>query len=76
MACRSGEFWIQCDFCDTWYDGKCVQVSSFLLSLGGKHYLSVLGISCVEWCVAVQMTPGKAQKQGKWKCPACERRMG
>ncbi|KAL3144252.1 hypothetical protein ABBQ32_004026 [Trebouxia sp. C0010 RCD-2024] len=44
---RSGEFWIQCDFCDTWYDGKCVQ-----------------------------MTPGKAQRQGKWKCPACERRMG
>ena len=25
-ACRTGEFWIACDFCDTWYDGKCVQV--------------------------------------------------
>ncbi len=24
--CRTGEFWIACDFCDTWYDGKCVQV--------------------------------------------------
>lgn len=24
--CRTGDFWIQCDFCDTWYDGKCVQV--------------------------------------------------
>jgi hypothetical protein len=23
---RVGEFWIACDFCDTWYDGKCVQV--------------------------------------------------
>ncbi|KAA6420258.1 MAG: PHD finger [Trebouxia sp. A1-2] len=44
---RTGDFWIQCDFCDTWYDGKCVQ-----------------------------MTPGKAQRMGKWKCPACERRMG
>ena len=26
--CRTGDFWIQCDFCDTWYDGKCVQVRS------------------------------------------------
>jgi len=26
VACRTGDFWIQCDFCDTWYDGKCVQV--------------------------------------------------
>lgn len=23
---RTGDFWIACDFCDTWYDGKCVQV--------------------------------------------------
>ena len=28
-ACRTGDFWIQCDFCDTWYDGKCVQVRHF-----------------------------------------------
>jgi hypothetical protein len=41
---RVGEFWIACDFCDTWYDGKCVQ-----------------------------MTPGKAQRMGKWKCPQCLR---
>ncbi|CAK0737550.1 hypothetical protein CVIRNUC_000931 [Coccomyxa viridis] len=44
---RTGEFWIACDFCDTWYDGKCVQ-----------------------------MTPQRAQKMGKWRCPACERRGG
>jgi hypothetical protein len=43
---RTGDFWIQCDFCDTWYDGKCVQ-----------------------------MTPTKAQRMGKWRCPACDRRM-
>ncbi|KAK9825693.1 hypothetical protein WJX81_005446 [Elliptochloris bilobata] len=42
---RTGEFWIACDFCDVWYDGKCVQ-----------------------------MTPGKAQRMGKWRCPACERK--
>lgn len=30
-ACRTGDFWIQCDFCDTWYDGKCVQVRHFCL---------------------------------------------
>ncbi|BDA44501.1 g10002 [Coccomyxa elongata] len=42
---RTGEFWIACDFCDTWYDGKCVQ-----------------------------MTPQKAQRMGKWRCPACDRR--
>eukprot|EP00884_Botryococcus_braunii_P018624 jgi/Botrbrau1/5445/Bobra.182_1s0047.2 len=39
---RQGEFWIACDFCETWYDGMCVK-----------------------------MTPQKAQKVGKWKCPAC-----
>lgn len=39
---RAGEFWIACDFCDTWYDGKCVQ-----------------------------MTPVKAQRMGRWKCPQC-----
>ncbi|KAK9867637.1 hypothetical protein WJX84_003338 [Apatococcus fuscideae] len=44
---KTGDFWIQCDFCDTWYDGKCVQ-----------------------------MTPNKAQRMGKWKCPACLRRSG
>ena len=22
-----GEFWIQCDTCNTWYHGKCVKVS-------------------------------------------------
>lgn len=26
LSFRVGEFWIACDFCDTWYDGKCVQV--------------------------------------------------
>ena len=29
-ACRTGEFWIACDFCDTWYDGKCVQVGGVM----------------------------------------------
>lgn len=24
---RTGEFWIQCDFCDRWFDGKCVQMT-------------------------------------------------
>jgi hypothetical protein len=28
VPCRVGDFWIACDFCDTWYDGKCVQASS------------------------------------------------
>ena len=27
-ARRTGEFWIACDFCDIWYDGKCVQARS------------------------------------------------
>ena len=30
-ARRTGEFWIACDFCDVWYDGKCVQVRRPLL---------------------------------------------
>lgn len=25
---RSGEFWIQCDGCDRWFDGKCVGMTS------------------------------------------------
>lgn len=24
---RTGEFWIQCDFCDRWFDGKCVAMT-------------------------------------------------
>lgn len=24
---RSGEFWIQCDYCDRWFDGKCVNMT-------------------------------------------------
>ncbi|KDD75614.1 hypothetical protein H632_c591p0 [Helicosporidium sp. ATCC 50920] len=24
---RSGEFWIQCDVCDRWFDGRCVGMS-------------------------------------------------
>ena len=45
-ACRRlytvGEFWIACDYCDTWYCGGCVA-----------------------------MTPWRAQRMGKWKCPRC-----
>jgi hypothetical protein len=37
-----GEFWIACDYCDTWFCGACVA-----------------------------MTPGRAQRMGKWKCPKC-----
>ena len=29
-TCRQGDFWIACDYCDTWYDGKCVQVRDSL----------------------------------------------
>lgn len=25
---RNGEFWLACDTCDRWFDGKCVQVCS------------------------------------------------
>ncbi|KAL4419298.1 hypothetical protein ABPG77_001630 [Micractinium sp. CCAP 211/92] len=25
---QSGEFWIQCDVCDRWFDGKCVGMTS------------------------------------------------
>jgi len=71
-ACRTGDFWIQCDFCDTWYDGKCVQVRHFCL----KSILLHLVCPMRPTKVVLQMTPGKAQRMGKWKCPACERRMG
>ncbi|PSC71925.1 PHD finger ALFIN-LIKE 2-like [Micractinium conductrix] len=27
---RSGEFWIQCDECDRWFDGKCVGMTAKL----------------------------------------------
>ena len=27
LCCRRGEFWIQCDYCDRWFDGKCVQMN-------------------------------------------------
>lgn len=27
---RSGEFWIQCDVCDRWFDGKCVGMTAKL----------------------------------------------
>jgi hypothetical protein len=27
-GCRSGEFWIQCDVCDRWFDGKCVGMTA------------------------------------------------
>lgn len=26
-ACRRGEFWIACDYCDRWFDGKCVNMT-------------------------------------------------
>ena len=29
-ARRSGEFWIQCDECDRWFDGKCVGMTAKL----------------------------------------------
>jgi hypothetical protein len=33
------------------------------------HELSIASL-------ALQMTPQRAQKMGKWRCPACERRGG
>ncbi|KAI7841483.1 hypothetical protein COHA_004876 [Chlorella ohadii] len=27
---RSGEFWIQCDSCDRWFDGQCVRMTAKL----------------------------------------------
>jgi len=30
----------------------------------------------VKVLLVLQMTPQKAQKMGKWRCPACERRGG
>lgn len=43
-ACRTGEFWIACDFCDTWYDGKCVQVVVLLMldALLGRPVFALL----------------------------------
>jgi hypothetical protein len=39
---RPGEFWIACDYCDRWFDGRCVG-----------------------------MTPQKAERSARWKCPFC-----
>lgn len=103
---RSGEFWIACDYCDVWYDGKCVQVGvpslprvaapphpfscptpnlrTMLASLEGvlltspEHTL-VKGQKRFfdGLCYfALQMTAQKAERMGKWRCPACERRLG
>lgn len=33
---RQGDFWIACDFCDTWYDGKCVGMTQQKAERMGK----------------------------------------
>lgn len=33
---RQGDFWIACDFCDTWYDGKCVGMTQQKAEKMGK----------------------------------------
>lgn len=84
VLCRAGEFWIACDFCDTWYDGKCVQVIHFAqgaLAVSCANSLSDEVMRCQTLLVpprlsetplcCVQMTPVKAQRMGRWKCPQC-----
>lgn len=33
---REGEFWIACDYCDTWFDGKCVNMTAQKAEKFGK----------------------------------------
>ena len=37
-CCRVSDFWIQCDYCNTWYDGKCV---------GVRHLPPAHGCTCL-----------------------------
>lgn len=53
-ACRTGDFWIQCDFCDTWYDGKCVQVRHFCLKSMLLHV--VCSMQYMEVCYSADDT--------------------
>ena len=41
-----------------------------------QHIVSFLQDRLVKLLLVLQMTPQKAQKMGKWRCPACERRGG
>ena len=59
-ACRTGEFWIACDFCDTWYDGKCVQVGclrAFVFTFSQAALAVVTCCTSRKQCLPVIVRP-------------------
>ena len=72
-ARRTGEFWIACDFCDVWYDGKCVQVRRPRLPQRSACCCPNIGLAfCVFWrllaCLPADLTLFSLAASACWGC--------